>query len=352
MSGPDSPLASWLASRQGLDVLHRCAGIVRKRLNQGVDAHSQSPAIGVSLEEWTNDLWIFLKESPKGRQYELQRLIQEQSLTTLVSVITRLYLNHLYERRRRKDHSPWHAYYRHLRSVLADTPSIIYTASSRQAWYAWTSSDPGVTCDFSESDFQNWPRPDLTGAEIRKHHAMRRLAAFFWQEAVKRFDQPCLVSVKSLARFITAMFPQELMPPVIKGEHAYHCEDGEQTGILERAAAHLPPAEQIMTEARLEQLAEQFADGLEAREQTIWTLRHGQNLKLEQIAERLGYQSAAGVVYQYKKTEFKFKEFCTLWPGLSPEDLDERLAEAFFLLVIDFCKKSFDSRKPRESPDT
>ena len=61
-------------------------------------------------------------------------------------------------------------------------------------------------------------------------------------------------------------------------------------------------------------------------------------MTLAKAAECLGYQSAAGVSYLYKSALDSLRDFCFLWPGLSPPDLDKRLFEAFVLEIIRICK--------------
>lgn len=347
MSKRCTPFEHWLAGSQGLKILQRCAWIVNKQLTPENRGRTLP---GEQLQgEIVNDLWIFLKELPQGRKMEFEQMVQEQSMSKLVTVISRLYLNRLHELRRTKQQSGWHAYYRHVRSVLAATQDIIYRPFSQHSWYAWSETDPESFHDLSDHDFSSWPGPDLKTTEIRKRASIVHLAKFFWKEASERFGQPCLVSIKDLVRYVGALFPQELLDPIIKGEHEWQtaASGREQPGILERTAADLLEPEQIMTAMRLPQLAEQFAASLEEQEQKVWVLRYDQEMKLEQIAKRLGYKSAGGVLYQYRKVEFKFKEFSTLWPGLSAEDLDDRLAEAFFLQVLENCKNNISNRKNR-----
>ncbi len=279
----------------------------------------------------------------------MQQLVREQSLSKLCTVISRMYVNRLYDLRRKKVQSSWHTYYRHVRSVLAAAPEITYRPFRQQSWYAWSETDPETFHDLSDRDFASWPRPNLKATEIRKRDSIFYLAQCFWNEAADRVGQPCLVSIKDLVRYVGSHFPHELLAPNIKGEHELQSKDSgpDQASILERIGAELPPAEQILTAARLGQLAKQFTAGLDEQEQTVWVLRYDRELKLEQIAERLGYQSAGGVLYQIRKVEFKFKEFCTLWPGLSAEDLDDRLAEDFFLLVLENCKNKVGNRNNR-----
>ncbi|MCF8037986.1 MAG: hypothetical protein K9K79_01590 [Desulfohalobiaceae bacterium] len=347
MSEQNTRLEDWLATGQGLKLLQRCAWIIDKQVNT-VNTGGALPFAHYK-EELINDLWIFLRELPLGRRQEMRQMVLEKNVSKLCTVISRMYVNRLYDLRRTKEQSGWHAYYRHVRSVLAAAPEITYRPFRQQSWYAWSETDPEIFHDLSDLDFASWPRPDLKATEIRKRESIYHLAKRFWNEAADRAGQPCLVSIKDLVRYVGSHFPQELLAPNIKGEHEMQYDDqgSDQASILEQISAELPPAEQILTSARLGQLAEQFTAGLDEQEQTIWFLRYDREMKLEQIAEHLGYQSAGSVLYQIRKVEFKFKEFCTLWPGLSAEDLDDRLAENFFLLVLENCKNKVGNRNTR-----
>jgi hypothetical protein len=58
-------------------------------------------------------------------------------------------------------------------------------------------------------------------------------------------------------------------------------------------------------------------------------------LTLDQAASRLGYKSAAGVSYQYRAALERLRDFCLLWTGLSPPDLDEALFDEFIREIIE-----------------
>ena len=60
---------------------------------------------------------------------------------------------------------------------------------------------------------------------------------------------------------------------------------------------------------------------------------------MREAAGTLGYRNPSGVAYLFKSVCDSLRDFCLLWPGLSPPDLDPGLFEAFVLEVVTVCKK-------------
>jgi hypothetical protein len=94
----------------------------------------------------------------------------------------------------------------------------------------------------------------------------------------------------------------------------------------------------------LEALARQLAASWSPRQREVFCLVQGDGLTLAEAAGKLGYRSAAGAAYVHKSALDVLRDFCLLWPGLSPPDLDERLFEAFVLQVVTICKTDVQGR--------
>jgi hypothetical protein len=88
----------------------------------------------------------------------------------------------------------------------------------------------------------------------------------------------------------------------------------------------------------LEALARQLAASWTDKQRAVFSLIQGDGCTLAEAARQLGYRSAAGADYLYKSALDILRDFCLLWPGLSPPDLHKRLFEAFVLHLAVICK--------------
>jgi hypothetical protein len=97
-------------------------------------------------------------------------------------------------------------------------------------------------------------------------------------------------------------------------------------------------AERALIRSRLESLAEQLAASWTDKQGAAFHAIHGAGMTLEDAAHRLGYKGASGASYVYRSALVRLRDFCLLWPGLSPPDLDESLFDDFVERVLALCR--------------
>jgi hypothetical protein len=91
--------------------------------------------------------------------------------------------------------------------------------------------------------------------------------------------------------------------------------------------------------SRLPELAQKLVASWPEKLRMAFSLIQGEELTLDEAARRMGYKGASGVSYVYRAALDRLRDFCLLWPGLSPPDLDEDLFEELVTLVVRFCRE-------------
>jgi hypothetical protein len=102
--------------------------------------------------------------------------------------------------------------------------------------------------------------------------------------------------------------------------------------------AHRVP-ELAVVRSRLPELARKLVASWPEKMRTAFALVQGEGITLEEASRRMGYKGASGVSYMFRGALDRLRDFCLLWPGLSPPELDEELFDELVTLVLAFCKK-------------
>ncbi len=290
-----------------------------------------------------HDLWIHLRSRPDSWwNGTAARWLSHQGERALILRIGRDYLRHLKDQSRTHGLSPWRALYRRVRQVLQEEASIPYRATSRGSFYSLDPDAPELTDPtvLRAVPYEGWSSPLHLAPAAELHHRDRliALARFFWEEAARHLGgKGCFLPVRELVHYLSRHY--DCSGPIA----ASFGREGPRDSVEDLATAMEAPGADLAPElavvgGKIQRLAEQLVATWAEKERRVFYWLHGEGLTLESVAERMGYKGASGVSYIHRSALDRLRDFCLLWPGLSPPDLDEELFDAFVECVLDVCK--------------
>lgn len=293
------------------------------------------------LQAVADDLWIFLRSRPEAWHRKNHGMpLAGRGGRVLMLKIAQEFLNELKEKARTYGRDPGRALYRRLRQVLREAKGVEYRATRQGAFFSldaeaapWEGSSL-----LGAHAYGDWDAPlEKVGVQdLEKGSALLTLARLFWEEACRRLGRSCFLPIRELVRFVASHYPGFSAAATISLEAKDEDRDSEALNLPDSAQS--PSGEASFVGLHLDALARQLAAAWSPRQREVFTLIQGQELTLAQAAAKMGYQSAAGAAYVYRSALDVLRDFCLLWPGLSPPDLDERLFEAFVGQVVEACK--------------
>lgn len=344
----------WLAAPECRDVLETAARIILRQaerigLPDGLLPCEHLPRLRGSEREdciraVAHDVWVFLRTRPeRWRERTDIRWLAAQGESFVVRRIGQDYLRHLRDQARTYGSHPQRALYRRLRQVLQEEETIHYRATAQGAFYSLEPDspemkDPGV---LRKEPYEQWDSPleEVPAAELHRGKSLVRLARFFWNQAARRMGgMGSFVPVRELVYYLTRHYAQTASPVMVpEGEGRTPCVEREIESVPMPGAEQAP--ELSIVRSRLEELALRLTASWSERQRTAFVLIHGDGLTLEEAARRMGYRGASGVSYVYRAAVDRLRDFCLLWPGLSPPDLDDEVFDEFVNRVLANCKK-------------
>jgi hypothetical protein len=144
--------------------------------------------------------------------------------------------------------------------------------------------------------------------------------------------------VRELVHYLTRHYAHLETPMVVSEGRS-----GAPGGVDGIESVPMPGAERApelsVVRSRLDELARKLTASWPENHRKAFALIHGEELTLEAAAARMGYKGASGVRYVYRAALDGLRDFCLLWPGLSPPDLDEEVFDEFVELVLAICKR-------------
>jgi DNA-directed RNA polymerase specialized sigma24 family protein len=295
-----------------------------------------------------DDLWIFLRSRPVNWPLKSHwTILAARGPRFLMLKIAQEFLLHLRDKARTYGRDPARALYRRLRQVLQDEAEIVCQATGQGSFY---SIDPDADpCEslqpFENEPYGQWDSPLTLVAlrDLEKKSSLLILARFFWMEACRRLGKACFLPVRALVQFIAAHYcvPSTIFEASLSTSDA----DAAESFMVSPPELREECSGEVSFVARdLETLARRMAASWSERQRAVFCLVQGDGETLSEAARRLGYRSAAGAAYLHRSALDVLRDFCLLWPGLSPPDLDERLFEAFVLEVVAVCKNDMQGR--------
>jgi hypothetical protein len=297
------------------------------------------------FEMLADELWIFLRSRPADWPLKSQwAILSSRGGRFLMLKIAQDFLHHLRDKARTYSYDPVRALYRRLRQVLHQEEGVVCHATVRGSFYSLDpQADPEDPMPPPEAEaYSQWNSPVALVAlkDLEKKTSLVVLARFFWEEAHHRFGRASFLPVRELVRYIRTHYALPLPMTAVASTA------GDDESPQPQAMNIDDPEERCSGEAsfvgrNLENLARQLAASWSARQRAVFSLIHGDGHTLAEAARQLGYRSAAGADYVYKSSLHILRDFCLLWPGLSPPELDKRLFEAFVLHLVEICKTGF-----------
>lgn len=350
----------WLASPHCSGVLERAARAILRQAERIGLPDGLLPCEGLQnltgperedcLRATAHDLWLFLKSLPASRRERTDlRWAAAQGESVLVQRIGREYLQHLKDQARTFGVHPLRALYRRLRQVLQEEPSVHYRATDRRAFYSLEPGSPELrdVQRLHSLAYEEWDSPVevVPAAELHRKESLVRLAHRFWREADRRLaGGPYALPVRELAHYLGRHYAHLALPSREEPRREAEGSGEDEVGSLAEPGAEKGP-ELAYVASRLPDLARRLVAAWPAKVRMAFALVHGDGLALEEAARRMGYKGASGVSYAVRSALERLRDFCLLWPGLAPPDLDEDLFDAFVDLVVTFCKEDDRGRE-------
>ena len=149
---------------------------------------------------------------------------------------------------------------------------------------------------------------------------------------------PYALPVRELVQYLSRHYAHLALPLRVETQGGAGGPWEDEVRSLAEPGAERGP-ELAVVRSRLPELARRLASSWPGKVRTAFALVQGEELTLEEAARRMGYKGASGVNYVYRSALERLRDFCLLWPGLSPPELDEDLFDEFVNLLLTFCRK-------------
>lgn len=295
------------------------------------------------VQATAHDLWVFLRTRPDAwKERTALQWLWGQGERFAAHRTARDYLMHLKDRARTHGVNPWRALYRRARQLLQEDGGIHYHATARGAYYSLRADGPDLedAAVLRAIPYDRWesPLPVASAAELHRADRILDLARFFWRQAVGRLGgRECFLPVREMVHYLSRHYAHLAVSPGVSLAEQARPDSGDDAGEPVQAGAEQAP-ELAVVRSRLQDLAERLAASWTEKQRHAFYLLHGAGLTLEAAADRMGYKGASGARYVYRSALDRLRDFCLLWPGLSPPDLDDALFDEFVERVLALCK--------------
>lgn len=299
-----------------------------------------------------SNLWIFLKEESEALAKKASALLNSGDSEGLSRLVVQEFIDNCIDERR--NDSPFHAYYRHMRDVLHDSPGINYKPISRQgSYYAWSNAKtltliPEKDHDFCSRylDYSKWDACSVAFSRLHQKPEMISLSKHYWDEAIRIIVDEYFLSIRGLVSFVACKYP---LIPVIEYDADTDTENEESSRKLGETVVspeqQLPVIPAKIVEVDLELIARDCAAKLTIEEKIIIS-RMDSDTGAE-IAKALGKKGASNVDYYKKPALDKVKGHWKHWSQPDSEYFSVTVDECriFIRFLVDFCKGAIDVRE-------
>lgn len=361
--------STWLSSRECFDDLLPCARLVIRRAEQlGITLDDTYMEAGDSREYHaavSSNLWQFIKEESENLAQKATKYLVELDYKGLATFISREFIDSCIDQRR--NDSPFHAYYRHMRSVLSEAKDINYKPMPRTgSYFAW-SHKPDLAFlpndyDFriKHLNFKEWTSSTISFSEIHKKTAMIQLSHHYWDESLRVILDDYLHPIRELVTFVAVKYP---LIPSVEYDSDTADDDGEESqrtqgdtfvnpdssGGDDSWMRQLPVLGQSIIEADFDKMARDCAYQLTATEKAVLCGLDASET-LADIAKGLGMKGPSNVSYHQKLASEKLRIAWSLWgqPDSEHYAVAEDEQRIFFKKVIAICKEAIDCRDSKK----
>ncbi len=349
---------AWVNSSECFEILRICARQVSNRAGRlGIvlnDAYIEAENRDDYLSALASDLWQFLKGNAVKIAKQATTLLVSGDDDAFMAFISQKFLDDCIEDRRTT--SPFHNYYRRMRTLLSETDGIRYEAQARKgAHYAYSTNTnlEKLPDHFSAIGFGDWQACDTPFSNIFEKPAMLGLSRHFWDESLREFLVEYLLPIRELVRFIFSKYPLVLTVEYDDaqgegngGEDSVICLENRLVDCSSAVAfddawkRQLPVIESDIIDTQLDAIAQDCVAELTEQERIIlYCVDSGETL--EAIATRLNLKGPSNIIYHQKKAYNKIHAKWSLWGPPSLKRFAEVDEEEFFMFyekVIYFCK--------------
>ena len=364
---------TWVKSSEGVALLNLCARQVSSRAKRLEivldDAYLELESRTDYLNAVAGGLAAFLLHPDRADRIARKgaSLLHSGTDDAFMAFLCREYLDYYIDERREK--SPFHAYYRHMREVLSKAEGIRYDPHTRKGSnYAWSSRAvlEQLPDDLSGKDYRGWLDSEVLFRDIYQKPAMLRLSRDFWNESVRQFLKEYLLPIRELIKYAFVKYPMMLTVEYDSGQEDSDNDDEGVTSLENRLVdcaatiafddawkRQLPVLEMDIIDGQLHMLARDCVAELTEQERII-LCRLDCEHTLDAIARELGLKGASNVSYHQKKAYGKLHNKWSLWgpPSLKQfAGVDEEEFFMFYEKVITFCKNDKSCRDSRKGTD-
>lgn len=359
---------AWVNSSECYEILRICARQVSNRAGRlGIvldDAHIEAENKEDYLSAVATDMWQFLKGNAERIAQQATMLLVSGDDDAFMAFVCQKFLDGCIEERRST--SPFHNYYRRMRTLLSEADGVRYEAQARKgAYYAYS-----IHVDlerlpehFVGQDYSDWNACNIPLNEIHEKPGMLSLSRYYWDESLHEFLLEYLLPIRELVRFAFAKYPLMLTVEYIDAQGGEDGGDDSAISLENHQVDHnsalafddawkrqLPVIEADVIDTQLETIALDCATDMTEHERVI--LCHvDAGEKLETIAALLEMKGPSNVSYHQKKAYSKIRTKWSLWGPLSLKqfaDVDEKEFFIFYEKVISFCKNDKPCRDNRK----
>lgn len=352
----EDPFLSWLNrdNREAFDDLRCCAKrIISRAEDKGIvldDSYLQNGDFNTFLDGVASSLWTFLKKNANIISRQATVLLISGDVNKFASFICNRYIDSCLDKRRTD--TPFHAYYRHMVTVLREAEGINFHPIPRRcSYYAWSNAkelpfEPD-NYDFRSTymDYVSWPGCSIPFKDIKKKNYMVSISKHYWKTAIRITNNEYLFSVRGLTAYVDNKYP---LSPKIEYEPGVNAENeegqespsiGETLADPDRQLPALPPA---IIEVDISRIARDCVAKLTNEEKIIVSKYDKKGGDLSMILGK-----SDGTISNRKKSALKkIRESWSLWGQPNSEFLNVEIAEYRFFAkkLVEFCKKSIDCR--------
>lgn len=348
---------SWLNrdNSEAFDDLRSCAKkVINRAESKGIildDAYLQNGNFNTYLDAVASDLWTFLKENSDIISCQATSLLALGDLNKFASFICNKFIDSCLDKRRTD--TPFHAYYRHMVTVLRETEAVnFHSIPRRYSFYAWSNAkdlplEPDSD-DFRSTymNYDSWSGCSIPFKDICKKKSMVSISKHYWEEAIHVTNAEYFFSIRGLTAYVDKKYPLtpriEYEPGVKEGteERQESRVIGETLSSPERQLPAIPSA---IIEVDLNRIAKDCVARL-TNEEKIVVSRYDDE-KGEELAKTL--KKSGGTITNRKKSALnKIRESWSLYGQPNSDFLDVEIAEYRFFgkKLVELCKESIECR--------
>ncbi len=348
---------NWLNSPESFDYLrHDCAkSVIRRAEKSGIvldDSYLQDGEFKTYLDAVASGLWAFLKDEAENLSRKATPFLVSGDKIALARYISSAFIDACIDKRR--NDSPFQAYYRHMGAVLRQADGINFHSIPRKcSYYAWSQA-PELPLFDERLNYESWQASSIPFRDINKKDFMIALSRHYWEEALRVILAEHLFSIQGLVAFVASKYPLimdiQYEPGVEDTEVTSHRKFGESLidpeGLLADGqwARQFPIIPVHIVEVDLGRIARDCAAKLTKEEKVVVC---GIDIATgDEIAKALGKKGPSNVDYYKKPALKKVREAWSLWGQPDSEFYAVEVEECrvFIKKLVGFCKEALACR--------